>query len=318
MDKHNLSLNGLRVFEVSARHLNFTLAAGELSITQAAVSQQIRNLESQLDIKLFNRLPRSLTLTLPGQELLAAVRPALDSINSAIDRITGAGSQEILTVTTLPSFASRWLIPRLDSFQQANHNFELHLHTSGQKTDLISGNVDAAIRLDAQDAEGLVKEFIIPDALCMVGTPELAARLGDNFENLYKQPLSMDGLRFSDNQKADLTGRETEDYLQGLPLDKRKLKITEFSASDNVVLSALSGKATALTRLSLCVDDLDAGRLKILFHLCKPLTHGTSFVYPGFRADDRRLLIFKDWLYQEAKVFNDRMAKYYPASTLRT
>ncbi|OED36410.1 hypothetical protein AB833_27750 [Chromatiales bacterium (ex Bugula neritina AB1)] len=310
MNRHNVPLNGLRVFEASARHLNFTSAAEELNISQAAVSQQIRGLESQLGTQLFSRQPRNLALTPHGQELLAATRPALDSINSAIERILGTDNQEILTVTTLPSFASRWLIPRLDSFQQANHNFELHLHTSEQKTDLIGGKVDAAIRLDAKEAEGLMIEFLVPDALCLVATPDLAEKIGSRFENLYEQPLSMDGIRFSPDHRTDMTGRETEDYLQALPLDKRKLKITEFSASDNVVLSALSGKSTALTRLSLCVDELDAGRLQILFDLCKPLTHGTSFVYPKVRSNDNKLLIFKEWLHKEAKIFNDRLANY--------
>lgn len=312
MNRHNISLNGLRVFEASARHLNFTSAADELHITQAAVSQQIRSLESQLGAKLFNRHARRLELTLPGQELLAATRPALDSINSAVERIMGVGTQQVLTVTTLPSFASRWLIPRLASFQQANHEFELHVHTSGDKTDLLNGKVDAALRLGATPAAGLIREFLVPDAICMVGTPELARSIGDRLENLYNQPLAMDGVRFSDNVKADITGQETEKYLQALPLDKRNLNISEFSASDNVVLSALTGQSVALTRLSLCVDDLDAGRLEILFDSCQPLTEGISLVYPDFRSEDHRLLTFKKWLQTEAQIFNSRMENYYP------
>lgn len=311
-NRHNVSLNGLRVFEASARHLNFTSAAEELHITQAAVSQQIRSLESQLGEKLFTRQSRSLALTLHGLELLAATRPALDSINGAIERIMGTSTQQVLTVTTLPSFASRWLIPRLDSFQKAQHSFELHLHTSGIKTDLMKGSADAAIRLGAMDDQGLVRDFLVPDALCMVGTPELAAMLGDNLENLHNQPLAMDGTRFSDNLRADITGQETEQYLQSLPLDRHKLKLREFSSSENVVLSALTGQSVALTRLSLCVDELDAGRLKILFGLCKPLTQGTSLVYPDFRSEDHRLLAFRKWILNEAKIFNDRLKSYYP------
>ena len=88
MDRHNISLNGLRVFEASARHLNFTSAAEELHITQAAVSQQVRSLESQLGAKLFDRQARGLELTTPGQELLTATRPALDSINGAVERLS--------------------------------------------------------------------------------------------------------------------------------------------------------------------------------------------------------------------------------------
>jgi len=317
MNRHNISLNSLRVFEASARHLNFTSAAEELHITQAAVSQQIRSLESQLGAKLFKRQARRLDLTMPGQELLAATRPALDSINGAIERIMGVSTQQVLTVTTLPSFASRWLIPRLVSFQQARHDFELHLHTAGAKTELLNGSVDAAIRLGATAEAGHVREYLMPDALCMVCTPELAKTLGDDFQNLYKQPLAMDGTRFSANVKADITGQETEQFLQALPLDKRKLNVSEFSSSENAVLSALTGQSVALTRLSLCVDDLEAGRLEILFNLYKPLTEVMSLVYPDFRSEDYRLLAFRKWLLSEARTFNDRMQSYYPEVQLK-
>lgn len=312
MVRHNIPLNNLRVFEAAARLLNFTAAAEELHITQAAVSQQIRTLEDHLNTRLFDRLARGLALTSAGQELLSATRPSLDNINNAIDRITGIADRDILTVSTLPSFASRWLIPRLDAFQHEQNDFDLHLHTSGQKIDLLSGNADAAIRLGAREEDGLVREFLLPDAICLVGTPEIKRKLGKKIENLYKQPLSMDGTRFSDSRQRDITGHETELFLESLPLDKNKLNVRVFSASDNVVLTALSGQSTALTRLSLCVDDLDEGRLKILFDLCKPLTQGVSLVYPEFRSDNPTLQRFRNWLITETRLFNDRMSAYYP------
>jgi len=225
----------------------------------------------------------------------------------------GSDIQNTLTISTLPSFASRWLIPRLDNFQQAQNSFELHLHTSGGKVDLFAGNVDAAIRLGARDTVGLVKEHLLPDAICLVGTPDMEKQLGKSMKNLYQYPLSMDGTRFSDSRKMDITGHETELFLDSLQLDKSKLSVRVFSASENVVLTALSGQSTALTRLSLCVDDLEQGRLKILFNLCKPLTQSTSLVYPEFRVDDPRLVIFKRWLIEEANTFNNRMSNYYPA-----
>ena len=142
----------------------------------------------------------------------------------------GNGTQQVLTVTTLPSFASRWLIPRLASFQKARHGFELHLHTDGARTELLNGNVDAAIRLGASAVEGHIREFLMPDALCMVCTPDLAETIGDDYENLYRQPLAMDGTRFSANVKRDITGQETEHFLQALPLQKHKLNVSELSA----------------------------------------------------------------------------------------
>jgi LysR family glycine cleavage system transcriptional activator len=305
MNRHNVPLNGLRVFESAARLLSFTTAARELNITQAAVSQQIRALEKQLDTRLFVRQSRGLALTPTGQDLLVATRPSLDTINDAIERIISGANHHVLTITTLPSFAARWLIPRLDSFQQAQYPFDLHLHTSGHKVDLVSGKIDAAIRLGAKDEEGFVREFLMPDAVCLVGTPAMAKQIGSDITNLYKQPLSMDGTRFSSHVPRDITGHETELFLDSLPLDRSKLNLRMFSASENVVL-------TALTRLSLCVDDLEQGRLEILLNQCRPLTEGTSFIYPKFREDDTRVQSFRDWLAKEADIFNQRMRQYYP------
>ncbi len=312
MHRHNVPLNGLRVFESAARLLSFTAAAGELNITQAAVSQQVRALEDQLASKLFDRKPRGLALTPTGQDLLAATRPSLDAINDAIERIVNGANKQVLTISTLPSFAALWLIPRLDKFQQAQRSFDLHLHTSGEKTDLVSGKIDAAIRLGARDDAGLVKEFLLPDAVCLVGTPAMAEQIGSDIKNLYNQPLSMDGTKFSANVPRDITGHETEKYLESLELDRNKLTVRVFSASENVVLTALTGQSTALTRLSLCVDELDEGRLQILLNLCRPLSQGTSFVYPEFRKDDERVQSFKRWLVKESEIFKKRMSKYYP------
>ena len=312
MHKRNVSLNGLRMFEAAARHLSFTHAAQELSVSQAAVSQQIRSLEEQLGIKLFQRRTRSLLLTPAGQELAITTRSAIHNIQDTIDRITGSNTTGVLTVSTLSSFASRWLIPRLDDFQKKHKDIELHIHTSSEKVDLLGSKVDVAIRLAASDEPEMVAEFLMHDALCFVSTPGIAKDIGKNRSKLYEYTLAVDGAQLLDYQSQDITQRATEESLKSLRLDKDKLKMTVFGQSDNVVLSALTGQSTALTRLSLCLDDLDAGRLKIIFGHCISLNHGYSLIYPEIRTNDLKLLRFKKWLNSEAAIFRQRLSIYMP------
>ena len=314
MHKRNVSLNGLRMFEAAARHLSFTHAAQETNVSQAAVSQQIRSLEDQLGVKLFQRRTRNLSLTPAGQELAITTRSAIQSIQDTIDRITGSNTTGVLTISTLSSFASRWLIPRLDDFQKKHKDIELHVHTSSAKVDLAGSKVDAAIRLAASEESGLVTTFLMHDALCLISSPDIAKNIGNNRSKLYQYTLAIDGTQLLDFKSHDITKMSTEKSLKSLQLDKKKLKMTVFGQSDNVVLSALSGQTTALTRLSLCLDDLEAGRLQILFDYCMPLNHGYSLVYPEIRSTDINLLRFKNWLDSETHSFRQRLSKYIPES----
>ena len=104
MPRRNISLNGLRVFESAARLLSFTQAAQEHHVTQAAVSQQIRGLENQLGLQLFQRGKRGLTLTSAGQELAISTRTALTSVYDTIDRITGSDAEGVLSISTPVSY----------------------------------------------------------------------------------------------------------------------------------------------------------------------------------------------------------------------
>ena len=312
MANHNVSLNGLRVFEAAARHLNFTSAALELNVSQAAVSQQIRNLEDQLGSKLFERGARALSLTIAGRDLSVATSSALHTINNSLNSITGENDSSVLTISTLPSFASRWLVPRLDEFQNAHPDIDLHVHTSGSKVDLLGNKIDAAIRLAAADETGLVTELLFPDALCLISTPDVANEIGSDINGLYRFGLATDSTQVFGNEPVDFTGSATNISLRKLGLDFSKLNMRRFTSSENVIQSALDGKATAMTRLSLCADDLDAGRLSILFNHCEPLRQGTSLVYPKFRKNDIKLRLLRSWLRTEAGTFSQKLSKYLP------
>lgn len=142
-------LPALRVFDAAARHLSFTAAAAELSVTQGAVSRQIRQLEAFLQRKLFVRLTRRVELTPFGAEYFRAVAGALDTLESATERLLSTSAHSVLTVSVLPTLAANWLMPRLARFTQANPDVEVRMITSIEPVDLQSGAADLAIRVGA-------------------------------------------------------------------------------------------------------------------------------------------------------------------------
>ena len=132
------SLNGLRAFEAAARHQSFTRAAEELNVTQTAISHQIKRLEEQLGLRLFIRRNRRLLLTEEAQAYLPALRAAFDQLNEATERLLRRDSQGRLTVSTLNSFATKWLVPRLAGFQEAHPELDLRITTSDALIDFSS------------------------------------------------------------------------------------------------------------------------------------------------------------------------------------
>ncbi|MFS2117676.1 LysR family transcriptional regulator, partial [Herbaspirillum frisingense] len=141
-----LPLNALRAFEMSARHLSFTRAAEQLSVTQTAVSMQVKNLEQRLGVALFRRLPRGLALTDEGLALLPVVAQSFGRIADVLGQFEHGRRREVLTVGVVGTFAVGWLMPRLREFQQ-NHPFvDLRLLTNNNRVDLAGEGLDYAIR----------------------------------------------------------------------------------------------------------------------------------------------------------------------------
>ena len=138
-------LTSLRAFEAAGRHLSFTHAAEELAVTQAAISHQIKSLETYLGLRLFERLPRQLQLTPSGEVLLPVVQNALDSIRQTIAELRKTDDQAVLTVAVAPSFASKWLTPRLDSVLRNGSNTELSLKHANKPVDFTRQDIDIAI-----------------------------------------------------------------------------------------------------------------------------------------------------------------------------
>ena len=145
MNKKLPPLNALKAFEAAARHLNFTKAAEDLFVTQAAVSHQIKILEDFLGVKLFHRKNRLLELTEVGSQYFAEIQPLLEKIAIATEKVKLKTARQILAISTTPSFGMHWLVPRLNDFHQRYPDIEVRLTTMPQDEGLFGKDTDVAI-----------------------------------------------------------------------------------------------------------------------------------------------------------------------------
>src|SRR6058998_1277574 len=139
-------LNALKAFEAAARHVSFTRAAEELCVTQGAVSHQVKALESELGVKLFNRERQRLIITEAGRQYLAVVRDALDRLAVGTERLVQRQTSGVLTISTSPDFAAKWLVHRLGRFAEAHPHIDLRVSASVQHIDFAREDIDLAIR----------------------------------------------------------------------------------------------------------------------------------------------------------------------------
>ena len=166
-------LTALRAFEAVARHLSFTNAAEELHVTPAAISNQIKSLESFYNVQLFLRLTRALVLTEAGQLVQPSLRQGFDKLAEAAERLETFDRSGVLTVGVTPFFASKWLVPRLDGFYQAHPEIDVRITALTRHADLIHDDVDIAIRLGDGDYHGLHVAKLMTEQLFPVCSPRM-------------------------------------------------------------------------------------------------------------------------------------------------
>lgn len=172
-----LPLNALRAFESSARHLSFTRAGLELSVTQNAVSAQVKNLEDRLGVVLFRRLPRGLALTDEGAALLPMLSDSFERIRSVLEQFQGGRQREVLTVAVVGTFAVGWLFPRLESFRGEHPFIDLRLLTHNNRVDLAAEGLDCAIKYGDGAWHGTEAEPVLDAPLSPMCTAAIAERL---------------------------------------------------------------------------------------------------------------------------------------------
>jgi LysR family glycine cleavage system transcriptional activator len=171
------SLNGLRAFEATARHLSMKLAAEELCVTPSAVSQLLKGLETDLGTSLFRRDNRAIALTEAAQALLPPVRNAFRLIADASERVRGDPHGGLLTVSVAPFFAESWLVPRLGDFRAAHPDLDLRIIATTTLANLTSGEADVAIRHGLGSYRGMTSDLLMAPPVIPVAAPALLKRL---------------------------------------------------------------------------------------------------------------------------------------------
>ena len=296
------ALEALRFFEAAARHASFTKAAKELFVTQAAVSHRVQALEAELQVVLFRRLTRRLELTLDGERLAAGVRDGLERITRAVGDLDKQAEVGPLNVSTLPSFASRWLIPRLQRFQSAHPEIEVRLIAEDHAVDLWAANgADLAIRFGLGRYPGLSTTPLMADSVGPVCSPSLLARHGSaaSVDALLDMPLLHDSVA-----ERDDSGTGWKSWLAhvGTASDDPRLAIgPRFSHAHFAIEAALLGQGVALARTSLAADDLASGRLVRPLPQVAPTSFRYFLVCRSDVAQRRKVACFREWLISEAQ-----------------
>jgi LysR family transcriptional regulator, glycine cleavage system transcriptional activator len=295
------SLNGLRAFEAAARHLSFTNAASELNVTQTAISHQIKRLEEELGLKLFIRQNRALALTPQGHDYLPGVRAAFNDLRLATDRLKRRDNDHVLTVSTLASMASKWLLPRISAFQKAHPDIDVRITTSTSMVDFKSGDVDAAIRYGRGQWPGLRADWLTADDLFPVCSPAL--RTGKKAllkpQDLADYTLLHSSGGYDDDWRLWLTAA-------GLPADISKQPGLTFDMIFMTLQAAIDGLGVAIGRTTYVEGDLAKGRLVVPFDMRMPADAGFYLVSPEASSDSRKLKAFRDWLLSQVPPERDR------------
>jgi LysR family glycine cleavage system transcriptional activator len=297
MKRRNLPFNALRAFEAAARHASVSGAARELSVTHSAISHQLKLLESQLGTRLFERTNRGLQITSSGESLLPVLSESFDRIN---DRLTDlqqnqgpAAIPDIINVTSTPSFASKWLVPRLASWYAEPGASRIHLLPSLDDLDLQAGNIDFAIRCGIPPWPDHSHELLMSIHMVPVCSPEYAAT-----STALKRPI--DALRHN-LIHADIAeqsrGQEWHDWLKGCGVDCPE-QLDGLSLKDPALAmqAAADGLGLAIGYFELIDRDLNSGQL--VCASAQRIKHDYSYYLlhrraPGSGSAAAR---FRDWL----------------------
>lgn len=249
------SLNGLKAFEAAARHLNFRLAAEELGVTQGAVAQQVRGLELELGLQLFERLPRTLALTGEGRAYIADIRRAFEIIARATGDLRPQPVK--LAISTTPTFASKWLIPRLPDLTARHPDLDIHIVATDRISNFQVDGVDLAVRYGRPPfGAGLASQLLFEQEIIAACSPILMKdceppRTAAELTNF---PLLQDAHNFwpefIELQFGTTASQETSAF-----------KRISFNQTSHAIDAAIAGQGIVLATRSFITTDIAEGRL---------------------------------------------------------
>lgn len=287
-------LNPLRTFEVAARHLSFTRAAQELFVTAAAVSHQIKTLEDSLGVALFIRHPKSLELTKAGEAYLPGIQAAFKQLAEATQQLHSRGDSRSLKINVPPTFAVKWLIPRMIGFLKEHPDVDLKVSTSAKPVDFDRDDCDLAVRYGRGVYPGLHSELCLPVEVFPVCSPALLTG-----EHPLREPADLrhHTLLHDDSVYADSSNPNWAMWLQRAGVKGvDPTRGPSFWPSHLVINAAIDGLGVALAKRNWIERDLQEGRLVKLFDVSLAVEFSYFLVYPESREGDPLIASFVEWV----------------------
>lgn len=254
MQRRSLPLSGLRVFEAAARLGSFKAAAKELAVTPTAVSHQIRALEAQTGLLLFDRHVRRVSLTDAGTQLYPVLRDGFDAFEATLARLTHQRTRTQVTISATNAFTVKWLVPRMADFRSRHPGIDLQLQASDDVVDLRSTAVDIAIRYGRGPYPGLVTQPLFTDRFAPVANPRLGVESPDD---LARVPL----IRFDWKRPQPENPTWDRWFKVAQRPQPRQASQLRFSDEGHAIQAAVAGHGVALVSLALISEELEAGHL---------------------------------------------------------
>ncbi len=290
------SLNALKAFEASARQESFTQAANELCVTQGAVSQQVKALESELGVRLFRRERQRLLITEAGRTYLEVVRDAFDRLAAGTERLLQREQSGTLTITTSPNFAAKWLVHRLGRFSETHPGIDLRVSASVQHIDFAREDIDLAIRHGDGQWPGMHVIRLCTEELFPVCSPKLLK--GRGALRLLRDVKHHTLLHTNDTNNWENWLARVDARVGVGGVDAKRGII--FNQASMAIDAAVDGQGIALARTALASWDLISGRLVRPFRQAFDAPYAFWIVCPKSTAALPKILAFRDWLLKEA------------------
>jgi LysR family transcriptional regulator, glycine cleavage system transcriptional activator len=299
-----VGMGNWRAFAVVARHLNFRSSAEELSLTQPAVSRQIQNLEADVGAPLFERHTRHVALTAAGKNLLQAVLPLIERLDSAVERIRGGAARPSVSVTTFASFASMWMIPKLEAFQRLHPDIDIRIDASDAFLALENTDVDLALRYGTyeQMPKGAIRLF--DDVLSPMVSPWLLKdKLGDAAAATLTDIQKLTLIELSDVTHSQFNWLTWEGWLAQHNMKTRaSTRWLKFNYTYQTVQAALAGQGVVLARLPLVEEILQNGDLiEPLPDLRIQSPMAYWLIARAGSLEQPQVLAFSNWLQKQAQ-----------------
>jgi LysR family glycine cleavage system transcriptional activator len=283
-----LFLNGIKAFEAAARSGSFAGAGAELNVSAAAVSRMVHLLEQRLGVDLFERKANRLAMTAAGRAYQSGLTPIFDALASLTAQVTAPSSQRVLTIGVGPTFAMRWLIPRLADFQKEAPDIEVRITTGGAAAPF-GDDWSCGIKLGDGDWPDLVAEPLFSADLLPVCAPRLVAQL--------KRPSDLRGPNLL---RVAHASEDWPLWLKAAGVARVSARGPEFEFYGQAQQAAADGLGVAMGIRPYIDDDLAAGRLVTPFALSVPKSMRWYLVYRSFRTEQRDFAAFRRWIIRAA------------------